>query len=70
MTKTKSVLKRFAKAFVSGGFSSVAVLLASGVTISNLAEAKNTLFVLSIAFISGGIMAIDKLLNWTPEPKA
>ncbi len=70
MTKSKSVFNRFLKAFIAGGISSASVFLANGVTFSTIAEAKALLISFSIAIFSGAIMALEKAITWTDEPKS
>ncbi len=62
--KAKAILARFARSFVTGGIASALLLLNSGTVISSLAEFKTFVYVLGIAFISGGLSAVDKLLRW------
>lgn len=59
-----AVLKRFLKAFVGGGLGAVGALLSVGVTISSLGDAKNLSFALIAAFVSGGLMALEKAITW------
>lgn len=70
MTKSKSVFNRFLKAFLAGGLASISALISAGVSFSNTNELKNFIVVLIGAFFSGGIMALEKYLSWTTEPKA
>ena len=63
-----STIMRFLRAFVAGGLASVATLLALGVSFKSLEEVRNFVPVLMIAFITGGIMAIDKALRGDPKP--
>ena len=66
MTKLQSVSIRFLKGFVSGGLASVAALINAGVTISSLDEFANFGFALLAAFVTGGLLAIEKLWSWQP----
>lgn len=63
MTKLQSVLLRFVKGFVSGGLGSVAVLLSAGIPATDL---KKLGLALITAFISGGLLALEKAYNWQP----
>lgn len=60
----KAILKRFAKGFISGGIASVVVVINSGVTIASVADLKVWAFSLGVAFITGGILAIEKAITW------
>lgn len=62
----KVSLKRFAKAFIAGGLGSVGVLLGAGVAIKSLEEAKHLALILLGAFITGGIMGLEKAINFQP----
>jgi len=67
---THSIFKRFLKGFVAGGLAEVVVKLTAGVSISSLADLKNLGATLLLAFFVGGLLAIQKWLSWTPEPRA
>lgn len=64
----KSVLKRFFKGFVSGGIAYAVITLNAGTTISSFGDLKNFLITVGIAFVTGGLLALEKAMNWTPEP--
>lgn len=64
MDRLKSAGLRFIKGFVAGGLSSVAVLL----PVSVGTDLKKFSLSILIAFISGGLLAIEKMINWTPTP--
>lgn len=66
MSKIKSVSIRFAKAFLAGGVGAIGALFAAGLTIKSLEEAKQQVVVLATAFLVGGLMAVEKALNWQP----
>lgn len=55
------ILKRFAKAFVSGGVASLLIVLAQAP--SSLEQLKPWLLALGVAFLTGGLMAIEKALQ-------
>jgi len=63
----KSIIKRFLKGFIAGGIASVVLALQAGITISSLTDVKTLLTALGVAFVTGGLLAIEKGLNWTPE---
>lgn len=54
------ILKRFAKAFLAGGCASLTVQLAMTPSIVDFNSLKPWLLSLAVAFISGGLMAIEK----------
>jgi Na+-transporting NADH:ubiquinone oxidoreductase subunit NqrE len=60
----KVILKRFSRAFISGGLASMAAMLATGVQVKDLTEINHLLFTLGIAFISGGLLALDKAVRY------
>jgi hypothetical protein len=62
------LFKRFLRGFFAGGLASVAALLATTVTISNLADLKKLGSSLAIAFVTGGLLATEKALRWK-EPE-
>ncbi len=70
MTKSKSVFNRFLKAFIAGGVASISALLSSGVTFSTVEELRALVFSFAVAFVTGGVMALEKYLNWIDEPKS
>lgn len=61
------VLKRFVKAFLSGGAGALLVALGSAPSLTTLASLKMWLSTLAVAFISGGILAIEKYLQAQPS---
>ena len=66
-----SVFKRFLRAFVSGGAAQLVLMFASGnVAIDSWNDFSHWLIVLLVAFITGGVMAIDKLLRFDPDKES
>jgi hypothetical protein len=61
MDKLRSVSIRFAKGFLAGGLGSVAALLSAGLPATDL---KKLGIALATAFISGGLLAVEKAYNW------
>ncbi len=59
----KIILKRFVKSFVSGGIASVVVALSQAPTFGTLEQTKTWILALAVAFLTGGIMAIEKALQ-------
>ncbi len=74
MEESKSfvLFKRFARGFVAGGLGAVGLMLATGVTVSNLEDLKKFSLSLIAGFISGGLLATEKAYRWKepeqPEP--
>jgi undecaprenyl pyrophosphate phosphatase UppP len=62
-----AITKRFARGFLSGGIGAAAALLAAGVSVTNAEDLKKFAIALVAAFVSGGLLAIDKLLRYEPE---
>lgn len=58
--------KRFARAFVAGGVAAVATFLATGTQMSDFKDFDVFAVPLTMAFVTGGLMAIDKLLRDAP----
>ena len=58
-----SVAKRFLRAFISGGLASV--VLVPVLTGFSVAELKTWALAFVYAFITGGIMALDKAVRYT-----
>lgn len=66
MTKTQSVIRRFIKGFIAGGLASTSMVLAGGITLTSIEDIKSLSYSLILAFITGGILALEKMLNWQP----
>lgn len=66
----KSVAKRFLKGFIAGGLASTAAFLSAGITIHSLEDLRNLAIPLVIAFVTGGLLAVEKLLSWKDEAPA
>lgn len=62
----KMVLKRFGKAFIGGGVAALLLALAQTPSLSTLADLKVWASSLAIAFLTGGLMAIEKALQAQP----
>lgn len=61
-----SLIKRFLRSFIAGGIASLIPILTT-TPIENIMENPQILlYSLLVAFITGGIMAIDKLVRYTP----
>lgn len=64
----KTVLKRFLKGFAAGGVSSMLVVLNSPIGIAGLADFKMLASALLVAFLTGGLLAIEKAVTWKDQP--
>jgi hypothetical protein len=63
--------KRFARAFVIGGMAQVVAMIGSGAfTAETWSDVGRWTAILAVAFVTGGLMALDKALRNTPEEKA
>jgi hypothetical protein len=69
MTKLQSVSLRFFKGFLAGGLGAVATALASGVVVHSTTDLQKLGLTLAVAFITGGVLAVEKLLSWTDAPQ-
>lgn len=58
-----SVMLRFLRGFVAGGISSCAVLLGAGINVASTEDLQGLGIALLGAFLSGGLLALDKLLR-------
>jgi hypothetical protein len=59
----KTVAYRFARGFVAGGVASMAAALQAGIVITKFEDLKDLGVVLFIAFVSGAVLALDKLIR-------
>lgn len=66
MSKYQTVLIRFTKGFIAGGLASVVAVLAGGVNIQSVEDLQKVLISLIVPFITGGLLAIEKYLNYAP----
>lgn len=62
--KTQSFFVRFAKGFVAGGVGAMALQLQAGIHLASLIDLKMLGLTLTSAFITGGLLAIEKMLTW------
>ena len=63
--------KRFARAFIIGGMAQVVAMIGSGTfTAETWSDVGRWTAILAVAFVTGGLMALDKALRNTPEEKA
>ena len=71
-SKSIVLFKRFMRGFMAGGLASVAAQLTTTVTLNSLSDLKKLGISLVIAFLSGGILALEKAMRWVepeqPEP--
>ena len=61
-----SVVRRFFRAFLAGGIAQV-VLILSTQPVESLTDIKKLAMVVAVGFLSGGAMALDKLLRFDKE---
>lgn len=57
------VMMRFARGAVAGGIASVAAFLAAGINITDTDGLKKLGFAICTSFISGALLALDKLIR-------
>lgn len=66
---TKTIVLRFLRGFLAGGVANAsAILAASQFNVRSLADAQALAYVLGIAFVTGALMALDKMLRYEPSP--
>lgn len=70
MQALQAGLKRFAKGFIASGLASAAVLLLNGATIQSIDDLKKFSLSLAIAFVTGGILGVEKMVNYENVPTA
>lgn len=63
--KTKSFIARFLKGFIAGGVSSVLLQLGTASTSGTWQDFNKLAISLVIGFLTGGLLAIEKMLSWT-----
>ncbi len=61
-----AVAKRFGRAFVGGGIAQVAAVLVLQPAAFDWASLQSWLVMLVVSFVTGGLMALDKLVRYTP----
>lgn len=64
-----SILKRFIKGFISGGIASVVFALQAGFTITSVSDLKHYGGIVLVAFVTGGLLAIEKAITWNATPQ-
>lgn len=67
MPMIKSVIKRFIKGFIAGGIASVALAIDAGFSITSVNDLKQMGWALLVAFVTGGLLSLEKAIRWTPE---
>jgi hypothetical protein len=66
----KAIAMRFLKGFLAGGFGAISSQLALGIAVHSVEELKIFLISLVAAFVSGGTLALQKMLSWKNESEA
>jgi len=62
---TKTVLLRFVRGFLAGGLANLAAILAaSKFSVSSLTDLQTLAYAVGIAFVTGGLLALDKMLRY------
>lgn len=61
-----AVAKRFGRAFVGGGIAQVAAVLVVRPPAFDLASLQSWLVMLIVSFVTGGLLALDKLVRYVP----
>lgn len=59
--------RRFAKGFLAGGLAQVALIIGPGMSFETLQDIKALATILAVGFITGGILAVEKMLSYTPH---
>lgn len=67
MQEIKTIATRFLRAFAAGGVASVLAVFSLGVQIKSWEDLSQFAVAIMIAFMTGGLMAIDKLIRYKPE---
>lgn len=65
--KIKAFFKRFLKGFVAGGIASMIPLLSTLSPEATLKDPKILLYNLIVAFLTGGLLAVEKMINYVPQ---
>lgn len=60
----KSAVIRFLKGFVAGGIAQVILIINAGLTISSIADVKAVFTAVVVGFLTGGLLAMQKMLAW------
>jgi hypothetical protein len=68
MTKIQSVALRFLKGFIAGGLANIVPILVGTINIHDLTSAKALLSILTTSFLTGGLLAIEKMITWQDVP--
>lgn len=63
MEQFQRIAMRFLRGFVAGGLTSASALLATGTTVATLEDLKKFGIALAVAFGTGGLLALDKLVR-------
>lgn len=61
-------LKRFVKGFIAGGVAQAVLIMQAGLTFHDVTELRNVGWMLLAGFITGGLLALEKMLMYEPSP--
>lgn len=68
MTQIEASFKRFLKVFIMAGVVSCVALFSTFPTSFDVSDLKKFGVTIVIAFLTGGVAAVEKAYNWTPTP--
>lgn len=66
LDRVRAGLRRFVKGFIAGGLSSVVLIVGAGFQFHNLEDLKTYGTALTFAFLTGGLLAVEKMYNFVP----
>jgi hypothetical protein len=64
--KINAVIKRFMKGFIAGGIAQVLLIVGAGLQFHNLEDLRTYGIAIVFGFLTGGLLAVEKMLNYTP----
>lgn len=59
-------IKRFVKGFIAGGVAQVVLIVGAGLQFHNLTDVRTYATAIAFGFLTGGLLAVEKMLNYTP----
>jgi hypothetical protein len=66
LTIIQAGLKRFAKGFIAGGIAQVVLIIGAGFQFHNLEDIRTYVTAILFGFVTGGLLAVEKMVNYTP----